>query len=95
MKFGIPSDHASLSSQIRRFEMPSLVEDAVDVEGLADQLVEDAVGIQADLAHVLLADFRHSAADAGCLAQSMGSESLIIIFLKHAPNSTKPANHHT
>lgn len=54
---------AVLLLQVFRFEMPSFMDDAVNGEGVAHDFIHDAIGIHADLAHVLFADFRGDSSD--------------------------------
>lgn len=49
--------------QIIRFEMSPLVDDAVNDESVAHHFVHDAIGIHADLAHVVFANFRNDPAE--------------------------------
>lgn len=59
-----------LPLQILRLEMPSSMNDAVDVDRVIDQFIQDAVGIQTDFPHILFADFRHHPAQFGQLPQN-------------------------
>lgn len=60
-----------LPLQVFRLEITALVDDAVHVEGVADDLVHDAPGVEADLAHVGLADLGNHAAHARCGGQDL------------------------
>ena len=56
--------HLVLALRVFRLEVSAFVNDAVDVEGFADHLVHDAVGVHPDFAHAGLADLRDNAAQA-------------------------------
>lgn len=51
--------------------MPPIVNDAVNVNGFADQFIHNAVGIHADLPHCIFADFRYHPAEARCLQKNV------------------------
>lgn len=44
--------------------MSAFMNDAMHMNGIANQLIHDAIRIHADLAHVLFANLRHHATDA-------------------------------